>query len=406
MGRSSDEGLEKLAGELREMNPRLHNFLKMLVRTPSLSGQEREVATIVASEMEQLGYDVEVDEMGSVIGRRGSGGRLILFDGHLDHVEAGSPDRWRYSPYEGEVVKDLLYGRGVVDAKGGLVAMIYGCSLPELEGEIIVSCVVHEETVEGVATRHIIDSLERKPHAAVICEPSDLRLSIGQRGRCVLKVRTRGVTSHASMPELGINAIYEMLPILEGIKKMRDRLPRHPLLGRGSVAITDIRCSPGSGPIIPDLCIIRVDRRLIPSESPERVLEEVKALAQGLEAQLVEEEILCYTGYRVMVRHYFPGWITSEEHWLVKESLKTLEETLGRRPQITTWRFSTDGVATAGELGIPTVGFGPGDPSLAHQPNEHIALRDVERAALAYSVLAKRLSRSRNTFTHPSPYAS
>ena len=390
---SSSEGLGKISEELGELRPRLHDFLRRLVSTPSLSGHEGEVAEIVVREMEALGYEVAVDEMGNVIGRRGGGGRLILFDGHMDHVEPGSPDRWSHDPYGGEIVDGVLYGRGSVDMKGGLAAMIYGCSLPEPKREIVVSCVVHEETVEGVATKRILEGLRGKPDAAVICEPSDLKLSLGQRGRCVLRVRTRGVTSHASMPELGVNAIYEMLPVLQGIRELGAKLPRHPLLGAGSIAVTDIRCSPGSGPIIPDLCTITVDRRLIPGEDPEGVLEELRGLASGLEAELVEEEMVCYTGYRVRVRQYFPGWITPEEHWLVREGQESLEEALGRRPETTTWRFSTDGVATAGELGIPSIGFGPGDPSLAHQPDEHIALIDVERAALCFSVLAQRLSR-------------
>jgi acetylornithine deacetylase/succinyl-diaminopimelate desuccinylase-like protein len=70
-----------------------------------------------------------------------------------------------------------------------------------------------------------------------------------------------------------------------------------------------------------------------------------------------------------------------------------LEEGLRRRPEIIGWRFSTDGIATAGELRIPTIGFGPGDPSLAHQPDEHVALADVEMAARGYCALAHRLAK-------------
>jgi len=391
MAESSSSDLDRYAERLRELKPKLHRFLKRLVSTPSLSGHEEQVAEIIAEEMEELGYEVEVDEMGNVIGRRGAGDRLILFDGHMDHVEPGSPDRWSHPPYGAEVVDGILYGRGAVDMKGSLAALIYGCSIPDVEGEIIVSCVVHEETVEGVATKHIIEGLGRKPHAAVICEPSDLKLSLGQRGRCVLKASTRGVTSHASMPELGVNAIYEMIPLLQRIREME--LPRHPILGAGSIAVTDIRCSPGSGPIIPDLCTITIDRRLIPGEKPEEVVEEIRGLTPGVEVELMEREYTCYTGYKMRVREYFPGWITPRDHWLTEESLKALEEALGRRPETTVWRFSTDGVATAGELGIPSIGFGPGDPSLAHQPDEHISLRDVEAAALGFTALAYRLSR-------------
>ncbi len=391
MDGSSGGSLNRYAERLRELRPKLHGFLKRLVSTPSLSGRERRVAEIIAVEMEELGYEVEVDEMGNVIGRRGDGGRLILFDGHMDHVEPGSPDRWSHPPYGAEVVDGALYGRGAVDMKGGLAALIYGCSIPDVEGEIIVSCVVHEETVEGVATKHIIEGLGKRPYAAVICEPSDLKLSLGQRGRCVLRASTRGVTSHASMPELGVNAIYEMIPLLQRIRELK--LPRHPILGAGSIAVTDIRCSPGSGPIIPDLCTITIDRRLIPGERVEKVVEEIKGLATGVEVELAEEEYTCYTGYKMRVREYFPGWITPLDHWLTEESLKALEEVFGHRPETTVWRFSTDGVATAGELGVPSIGFGPGDPSLAHQPDEHISLRDVEMAALCFVALAYRLSR-------------
>ncbi len=88
-----------------------------------------------------------------------------------------------------------------------------------------------------------------------------------------------------------------------------------------------------------------------------------------------------------------PGWIIEEDHWAVQESLKALTDGMNGKPDIIGWRFSTDGIATAGQLGIPTIGFGPGDPSLAHQPNEYIRLDDVKAAAKGYCALAHRLAR-------------
>ncbi|MFQ6052780.1 MAG: YgeY family selenium metabolism-linked hydrolase [Candidatus Bathyarchaeia archaeon] len=380
--------------QLRKAEPRMLEFLKALIRTPSLSGDEGRVAELVEREMEGLGYEVEVDGMGNVVGRRGGGGRAVLFDAHMDHIDAGSPGSWSHDPYAAEVVDGVLYGRGSVDMKGALAAMIYGCAAPRNQGEVVVACVVHEETNEGVATRRILEEGGLRPDACVLGEPTDLDLSIGQRGRCVVKIATRGVTSHASMPELGRNALYEMTPIIDAVKEANRRLPRHPFLGAGSMAVTNITCRPGAGPIIPDLCEILVDRRLIPEETLDGVLEELRGLAAGAEVELVADDLTCYTGYRTRVEQYFPGWITDRGRWPVEECLRALEEVLGRRPAIIGWRFSTDGVATAGDLGIPTVGFGPGDPSLAHQPDEHVALSDVAAAARGYCALAHRLTAS------------
>jgi putative selenium metabolism hydrolase len=379
--------------EVDQNIPRMNEFLGRLIKTPSLSGEEEEIAGIVTDEMRDLGYGVDVDEMGNVIARRGGkNGRTILFDGHLDHIQPGALDGWSHPPYAAEVVDGVLYGRATVDMKGALAAMIYGCAAPELSGEVVLTLVVHEETNEGVATRKIIEDNSLELDACVLGEPTDLKLSIGQRGRCVFKIVTRGATSHASMPELGENALYEMTPIIDRLKEENQRLPSHPFLGAGSMAVTSITCRPGAGPIVPDYCEIQVDRRLVPQETLDGVLSEMKEYASGAEVGLLVDELICYTGYETKVEQYFQGWITDRDHWSVVESMGALERGLGEKPEIIGWRFSTDGVATAGELGIPTIGFGPGDPALAHQPNERIALADVASAARGYCALAHRLT--------------
>jgi putative selenium metabolism hydrolase len=387
------DALDKHFERVERNLPRMNEFLRRLVMTPSLSGEEEELAAIVSSKMRDLGYEVDVDGMGNVIARRGGkSGRTILFDGHLDHIQPGALESWSHPAYAAEVVDGVLHGRATVDMKGALAAMIYGCAAPELSGEVVLALVVHEETNEGVATRKIIEENRLELDACVLGEPTDLKLSIGQRGRCVFRVVTKGVTSHASMPELGENALYVMTPIIERLKEENQRLPSHPFLGQGSLAVTSIRCMPGAGPIVPDYCEIQVDRRLVPQETLDSVLSEMKRYAPGAEVELLVDELKCYTGYETRAEQYFQGWITDRDHWSVVESLGALERGIGERPEVIGWRFSTDGVATAGELGIPTVGFGPGDPALAHQPNEHIALADVASAARGYCALAHRLA--------------
>ena len=374
----------------------LLSFLRALVGTPSPSGHEYEVAELVHNEMEELGFDKVIrDRMGNVIGRISGGkGDPIVFDGHMDVVGAGEKENWRFDPFCGESLNGIIYGRGSVDMKGGLASMIYGCSRAEVEVDLFVSCVVHEETYEGVALREVLKGIWKRPRAVVLGEPTDLNLSVGQRGRCVLSIMMRGATSHASMPELGKNAIYMMTPIIDEIRRMNEELPHHPLLGKATMVVTSISATPGEGPIIPDRCEILVDRRLTLGENPEGVLKELRHLAPGAEVGLVKGELVCYTGQRIDVEEYYPSWILDEDHPLVRCGLGALTDALGSKPEIIVWRFSTNGVTSAGILGIPTIGFGPGDPSMTHQPNECVEERDVILAARSYRALAEALSKT------------
>jgi putative selenium metabolism hydrolase len=382
------------SSRLRDREDDMIAFTKRLVQTPSLSGEEKAIAGIVKAEMKGLGYEVSVDSMGSVVGRMGRRrGRVVLFDAHMDHIKPGGLENWAHPPYGSEVVDGVMYGRGTVDMKSSLAAMIYGCAAADVQGEVVLTAVVHEETNEGIATRRIIEELRLKPDACILGEPTDLKLSVGQRGRAVFKVTTRGATSHASMPELGRNAVYEMAPVIEAIEELNAHLPSDPFLGPGTIAVTEIRCQPGGGPIIPDLCEVFVDRRTIPGETLGGITEELRKVAVGAEVELVTDEFTCYTGVKARLPQYFAGWLTDRRHWLVRKSLKALGGVLGGEPGVIGWRFSTDGVATSGELGIPTVGFGSGDPALAHQPNEHVAVADVKAAARGFHALAEELAK-------------
>jgi acetylornithine deacetylase/succinyl-diaminopimelate desuccinylase-like protein len=155
-------------------------FLKELIKTPSLSGQEKEIAELIQRKMVELGYTVHVDDMGNVIGIIGKGRHTVLFDSHMDHISPGTLNNWKFPPYSGKIIDKEMYGRGVVDMKGAVASLIYGCANSKDDVKKILACVVHEETNEGVATRKIIDEYNGKIDSCVLGEPTDLKLSIGQ----------------------------------------------------------------------------------------------------------------------------------------------------------------------------------------------------------------------------------
>ncbi len=359
--------------------------------------------------MHEFEFDnVMTDELGSVIGlidgEPGNNNQL-LFNSHMDHVDVGRRDAWDDEPF-GAIIKEdkAIYGRGVVDMKGALASQIFALGMIRRYGitpptDLCMAAVVFEELHEGLAVKHIIENIGITPDCVVLGEPSNLNLSIGQRGRAEIEIITKGLTSHGSMPELGKNAIYPMTRIINEIEKLNDKLPSHPFLGKGSVTIIDISSSPG-GNVVPDKCRIVVDRRIIPGETEDVVLNEmhnvlntIKEQIPDLEAtvKIIDEPVKFFTKKTLVDHKYFPTWYFDSSTPLIQKAKSVLENAVGQKVNIIKWLFSTDGVYTAGTAKLPTIGFGPGVESLAHCPNEHLAIDQLIKSAKGYSALALEL---------------
>jgi acetylornithine deacetylase/succinyl-diaminopimelate desuccinylase-like protein len=177
----------------------LQSFALSLVRTSSPSGAEGAVAELVRAELTRLGYAVEVDALGNVIGTLDAGpGACVLFDAHMDTVGVSDPSAWSFDP-RGEVAAGRLYGRGAMDMKGQLAAVIHGvAAAPVSRGRVVVSASIAEEMIEGFATVEVARRV--RPDVAVICEATALRVAIGQRGRAELVVSVHGQPTHSSRP--------------------------------------------------------------------------------------------------------------------------------------------------------------------------------------------------------------
>jgi len=351
-----------------------------LVRIPSPAGEEKDLADFLLATLRRF-CEAERGPLGTVIGRiRRGEGPTVVVTGHMDTVPPG--EGWTVPPFAGEVREGFLYGRGAVDMKGGIAAQVAGATqaASELQGTLYLVYVPHEETAEGVALGRVLDKLE-KPHLVVLGEPTDLRLGIGHRGRAVIRLVAKGKAAHASMPELGENAIERMVEALG--HALRTPLPEDPLLGQGTVAPVFLSAD-GGGPVVPDRCVALLDRRIVRGETEKSVLADYQGI--GAEATLEEVELRFYTGETARAKLFFPAWCLDPEHpWLVRAW-----EALGS-PPLRVWRFSTDGVESCGRRGIPTVGFGPGDERLAHRPDERLSVEDLRRAASAYARLLRHI---------------
>jgi putative selenium metabolism hydrolase len=384
----------------------MNEFLRDLVCTPSYSTREGLVAERTAVEMERLGFrDVRIDRIGNVIGWLGAdSGPILMLNGHMDTVDVSDDSKWTREPFGGEIEDGRLYGLGACDMKGGLAAMVYGVHQlrqieSELGGRVVVACVVQEEPCEGISSRVLVEEEGVRPDWVLIAEPTDLQISRGQRGRIELKVTTHGRSAHASRPDLGENAVYTASRLVFGLELLAGQLGDDPFLGEGTLAVTEIRSRAGSRNAIPDRCELIIDRRLTLGETEAMALAEVQRVIarEGVDADVEVSEYVAtsHTGYPCRAREYYPPWVIEEDHPLVTALAQAARTQLGRRPRIGYWDFSTEGTYTAGEAGIPTVGFGPGDPRQAHTVDESVLLDDVAAAASVYSQLVVELIGSR-----------
>jgi putative selenium metabolism hydrolase len=367
----------------------LEAFALALVRTPSPSGAEGPVAELVRSELERCGYAVEVDALGNVIGTLEAGaGPCVLFDAHMDTVGVTDRSAWSFDP-EGELIGGRLYGRGAMDMKGPLAAVIHGVAAARISrGRVVVSASIAEEMIEGFATVEVARRV--RPDVAVICEATALRVAVGQRGRAELVVSVRGRPTHSSRPELGVNAVEAMADVLRAARDID--LPSHPELVGAILVPTEIVSRPYPAlSVVPDFCEVIFDRRTLPGEHEADVVAQLRAVAEAavaphgatVEVSIGMDRFDSYSGAQVEAANFAAAWFTPPD------LAAMVTDALGSEP--THWLFCTNGSGTAA-LGIATVGYGPGDPSLAHRVDEYIELDELHAGARGYAILAAALT--------------
>jgi succinyl-diaminopimelate desuccinylase len=369
-------------------------FAQELVQTPSLPGQEGAVAALIRAEMARLGYDqVWIDDAGNVIGRiAGGGGPPLLFNGHMDHVDAGDPARWPHPPFGGEIHGGELWGRGAADMKGAVAAMVCAGGLLKklaVPGDRYVSAVVQEE-VGGLGTQHLARTLAVK--RAVVGEASANQLRRGHRGRVELVAHFEGRSVHASMPDLAINPHFSAARFLTGLPDLK--MATDPTYGASTVAPTCVSTDPASANVTPSALHLVLDWRNVPGERPEVIVARLEALlAKSLEPgcggriAVTEKELVTYTGMRTSYPDIFPSFTTpADDPWLFSAQA-TLSAALGREVEIGIWRFATDGGHLA-EAGATALGFGPGDDRLVHTVEERISLDQLVESVVGYLALS------------------
>lgn len=375
-------------------------LLRELVRTPSVNppGEEKEISELVFHKLGSIGMEVqtisaEPDRPNVIATLRGSGGGpVLILNTHMDTVPPGAAEDWTFDPFSAELRDGKIYGRGACDNKGSLAAMIAAAEALKkadltLFGDLVLTAVVDEEMGGEKGTKYLVDEGLVKGDMAVACGVSNLdTIYVASRGGIQLEIVTRGKTSHAAMPHLGINAVEKMAKVILAIKKLRLKHKPHRLLGSPTIAPGTIIEGGIKVNVIPDKCKSLSDIRTVPGQSFEHVLDQINECLNSLRQS--DEELQ----YELRVLHTTEPAEISENEQIVQVVKDVTKYVTKKEPKIAGIPGATDARFLINQAGIPTVvNFGPGTLDQCHVANEHIEVDQVLAAARIYALTALQI---------------
>jgi len=351
-----------------------------LLEIYSPSGREKEIGAFIADEMKKLGFKVKIDEVGNVIGEVGNGKPKILLCGHMDTVPGYIPVR---------LVDGKLYGRGAVDAKSSLAAMILAAHFSADKvstGKILVAGVVEEEKSSKGVKNLIKKGLSAS--YAVFGEPSGVEnIIIGYKGSLRLKITCKTQTGHSAAPWLFENSIEKTFEIWKIIKEMR--FPNEDLKSYFYSVTSCLIGLKGGGPTskVPSKCEALIDIRVPPHLTCLQVYNEIAKKVAHYQAAnskvMIDMKIVNST----------EPFETDKKNPLVR-ALSSAIRKVRRKTPILIRKTGTGDMNLLGKaLKIPVVAYGPGNSSLDHTPLECIDIKEyISSIEILQEFLKKLLS--------------
>lgn len=313
--------------------------------------------------------------------RVGKPENTLLLEAHMDTVSLGS----MVDPLNPIIRDGKMYGRGSCDTKASLAGMVYALEQcaehPERLANDLVLCAAVDEEHEYQGLRAFLE-LDMPFAGAVIGEPTEMGIVIAHKGCSRFAVHTHGVAAHSSMPEKGNSAIYQMMEVLRFIREqvepeLAERA--HPLCGKPTIAVGTIVGGTQIN-IVPESCVIQVDRRIIPGEFADETMlqfeDQLRAFTTGKGVDFSIEPLLL-------------DWaLDTPAHTGIVQYARLAAESLGLPSALIGVPYGSDASKVL-RKGIPSIVYGPGSIAQAHSREEWVPVEEVGQAAEFYLHLAQ-----------------
>jgi acetylornithine deacetylase len=388
--------------------------LQLFVREGSIQGNEKGVQQLVANALTKIGLAIDVWEPSgeallnhpyfcsprtafvespNVVGvwKGTGGGKSIILNGHVDVVPVGDYSQWDDDPFSGKLVDNKIYGRGTTDMKGGNVALLYAIKClrslqVRLKGDVIFESVVEEES-GGAGT---LDTILRgyKADAAIIPEPTGMKVFPKQQGSMWFHIKIRGRSAHGGTRYEGVSAIDKSMLVIQAIaqlEKTRNQRIRDPLFENIPIPIPiNIgKMKGGEWPSsVPDLIELEGRFGVAPDEDLEHAKQELQTCLHGIDDDWLRENPPEVEWFGAQ---WLPGRI-SMEHDFMHCFLESYEQVMNQAAVVEASPWGTDGGLLSKLGDTPTIVFGPGVTSVAHYPNEYIEIDRIIECAVIIAV--------------------
>lgn len=361
-------------------------LLQKLVQIPSPNppGDTRDIANFIAEQMRALGCDVkmpapkEKPEAVNVIATLGEGAPVMMLHAHIDTVPIAETEaaKWSVDPYAGVVKDGALYGKGSIDDKASLASMmltmIDAANQATLNGTLILVAAAEEETGGQLGTKWLAEN-GHLPECdfIIVGEQTANKVATAHKGVMRCTVRTTGKSVHATNPNRGINAINAMAKIVLALEAYHNELAKriHPIVGFPTCNVGVIQGG-STANAVPDSCIVKIDRRMIPGEHPEVVKSELQAVVASVDISPAESTLEDYV---------FSSWFDSSlDTDYAQTFLSCVRDALHDDPGPIGYLPGSDAKHLMRLASGDMIIFGPGSYEVAHAFDEHVRLNDYQ----------------------------
>ena len=367
------------------------NLAQELIKIPSdETAGEKEVCEYLESFLKSLGMKVRLQEVlpnrpniiAEVIGDEV--GKSIMFNGHVDTVPIGDIKKWSMDPYSAIIKDNKLFGRGSTDMKGSIASMIIAMkfimnNVKKFNGKIIFTGVMAEETT-GLGTQKIVEE-NIKADMALVGEPSDEKIYRAHKGTMWFNLSTYGKLEHSSESNSeSNNAIINMMKLIMEINEISKELEtiENNLVGHPSINVGLIDGGTKQN-MIADSCRISIDRRTLPEEKTDEILDKLRIRLDRLRSL---DDRLTFDLEIDTIREAVE---VVESEQIVQEVKNALNKVINKNPTISGMKATTDMSILVNQGNIPSVIYGPGFIKQAHTVDEFIEVKRLVESSQVYA---------------------
>jgi acetylornithine deacetylase/succinyl-diaminopimelate desuccinylase-like protein len=325
-------------------------------------------------------YETEMVGKGNLVARMGSGRPSIVFNAHADTVDVGNRAAWRTDPLKATLAGGRVYGLGACNCKSSMAVHLWLAREiarrggPQ-RGEVVFTFVGDEESLGSGGLAHLREVKAISPDTLIVAAQTRNRLVLEERGVMWVRVITQGKAAHAGAPHAGESAILRMQEVIAALSRMEQRAS--PTGHKSTLSIGRIRGGQSIN-VVPDQCVIELDRRMLPRDDFDAGFSEIKRLCEKAGAS--EVELLTGT----------PGFSAPRDGPGAQAFSEAIRSVTGKAPEPLNVVGASDARYFARD-GIEILVTGPGDGADSHMPNEFVLLDELVEAARIQGEAAARL---------------